>query len=142
MGSRLMQKIREEKGYTYGINSLLVTFKNAGCLIIASELGARFTTPAIDDIYAEIEKLRSEPVAQEELRRVKNYMLGDVVRMFDGPFAQAESLISLLEYDQDYDFFSTMIGTIKNITADDIQTLSQKYLDPATFSQVVVGKME
>ena len=140
MGSRLMKKIREEKGYTYGINSILVTFKNAGCLIIASELGAQVTVPAIDDIYTEIEKLRNEPVAQEELNRVKNYMLGDVLRMFDGPFAQAESLISLLEYDLDYDYFTKIIDTIKNITANDIQALAQKYLDPASFSQVVVGE--
>jgi predicted Zn-dependent peptidase len=139
MGSRLMKKIREEKGYTYGINSIVVTFKNAGCLIIASELGAQVTLPAIDDIYTEIEKLRNEPIAQEELNRVKNYMLGDVLRMFDGSFAQAESLISLLEYDLDYDYFTKIISTIKNITTNDIQALAQKYLDPASFSQVVVG---
>ncbi len=142
MGSRLMKKIREEKGYTYGINSILVTFKNAGYLVIASELGTQVTVPAIDDIYTEIEKLRNEPVAQEELSRVKNYTLGEVLRMFDGPFAQAESLISLLEYDLDYDYFTKIIGTIKNITTNDIQALAQKYLDPASFSQVVVGKME
>ena len=69
-------------------------------------------------------------------------MLGDVLRMFDGPFAQAESLISLLEYDLDYDYFTKIISTIKNITTIVIQALALKYLDPASFSQVVVGKME
>jgi zinc protease len=141
MGSRLMQKIREEKGYTYGINSILVTFKHSGCLLIASELGASVTSAAINDIYGELEKLRKYPVPQEELQRVKNYMLGDLVRMFDGPFAQAESLISLLEFDLDYDYFFKAIDTIKNITADEIQRLSQKHIDPESFSQCVVGKM-
>jgi predicted Zn-dependent peptidase len=142
MGSRLMKKIREEKGYTYGINSLLVTFKNAGYLTIASELGAHVTSNAIADIFTEIETLRNEAVMDEELQRVKNYMLGDVARMFDGPFAQAESLISLLEYDLEYDYFDRMINTIKNIKVQDVQSLAVKYLSPDSFSQVVVGKMD
>jgi Predicted Zn-dependent peptidases len=141
-GSRLMAKIREEKGYTYGINSLFVTLKNEGYLAIVSELGTEVTAPAIEDIYAEIEKLRQEPVAEDELERVKNYILGDIVRMFDGPFAQAESFISLLENDLDYDHFDQMISTVKNITAGELQLLAQKYLDPASFTQVVVGKMK
>jgi zinc protease len=141
-GSRLMRKIREEKGYTYGINSLVVTFKNSGYFAIASELGTEVTAPAIDDIYNEIEILRNELVPDEELSRVKNYMLGDVVRMFDGPFAQAESLISLLEYNLGYDYFDTMIDTVKNITAEEIRALAQKYLNPETLSLAVVGKIE
>jgi predicted Zn-dependent peptidase len=141
-GSRLMKKIREEKGYTYGINSLLVSFKNAGYFAIVSELGTEVTVPAIDDIYAEIARLGTDLVSEEELNRVKNYMLGDIVRMFDGPFAQAESLISLLEYDLDYDFFDAMIQTIKNITPEEIRVLAKKYLDPGSFSQAVVGNMK
>ncbi|MDP4209340.1 MAG: pitrilysin family protein [Bacteroidota bacterium] len=141
-GSRLMAKIREEKGYTYGINSLFVTLKNEGYLAIVSELGTEVTVPAIEDIYAEIEKLRQEPVAEDELERVKNYILGDIVRMFDGPFAQAESFISLIENDLDYDHFDQMISTVKNITAGELQLLAQKYFDPASFTQVVVGKMK
>jgi predicted Zn-dependent peptidase len=142
MGSRLMKKIREEKGYTYGINSILVTFKHAGYLTIVSELGAHVTAHGVADIYTEIDKLRKEPVTNEELTRVKNYMLGDVARMFDGPFAQADSLMSLLECDLNYDYITNMIDAIKHVSIAQIQDLAIKYLDPATFSQVVVGKME
>lgn len=139
-GSRLMKKIREEKGYTYGINSLLVEFRNSGYFAIVSELGADVTSPAIEDIYREINKLRNELVPIQELDRVKNYMLGDVVRMFDGPFAQAESLISLLEYDLGYDYFYSMIESIKSIDSKTLQSLAYKYFDPESLCQVVVGK--
>jgi predicted Zn-dependent peptidase len=115
-GSRLMKKIREEKGYTYGINSLLVEFRNSGYFAIVSELGADVTSPAIDDIYSEINKLRNDLVPADELSRVKNYMLGDVVRMFDGPFAQAESLISLLEYDLGYDYFHWFLQSVRGVS--------------------------
>lgn len=139
-GSRLMKKIREEKGYTYGISSLLVEFRNAGYFAIVSELGADVTIPAIDDIYNEVSILREEPIPIEELTRVKNYMLGDIVRMFDGPFAQAESLISLLEYDLGYSYYYGMVDTIKHIDAATLQALANKYLASESFYQVIVGK--
>jgi zinc protease len=139
-GSRLMRKIREEKGYTYGINSILVEYKNSGYLAIVSELGSDVTTPAINDIYNEINKLSKETISNEELTRVKNYMLGDMVRMFDGPFAQAESLISLLECGLGYDYYLNMIELVRNITPKELQHLAQTYLNPESLCQVVVGK--
>lgn len=140
-GSRLMKKIREEKGYTYGISSLLVEFQNAGYLAIVSELGADVTMAAIEDIYNEINVLRTELIPDEELSRVKNTMLGDMIRMFDGPFAQSDSLISLLEYDLGYDYYHTVIETIKSIDSKSLQTLADKYLDPESFYQVIAGKI-
>lgn len=139
-GSRLMKKIREEKGYTYGINSLLVEFRHGGFFAIVSEVGADVTIPAIEDIYHEVKVLREEPIPVEELTRVKNYMLGEVVRMFDGPFAQADSLISLLEYDLGYQYYDAMIDTIKHVDSSTLQTLANKYLAPESFYQVIVGK--
>jgi zinc protease len=140
-GSRLMRKIREEKGYTYGITSLLVEFRNTGYLAIVSELGADVTTDAVKDIYGEINLLCKQPVPADELARVKNYMLGDIVRMFDGPFAQADSLMSLLEYDLDYGYYHTLIESIKSIDSETLQTLACKYFDPESFYQVIAGKI-
>jgi zinc protease len=139
-GSRLMKKIREEKGYTYGINSLFVSLVRGGFLTIVTEVGSDVTRSALTDIYSEIEKLRLELVPVEELQRIKNYMMGDFVRMFDGPFAQAENLISLLEYDLDYDHFSDVILSIKEITPAKIRELANEYLQPASMHEVVVGK--
>ena len=41
-GSRLMKNIREDKGYTYGINSNLVELQETGYFIIATEVGKEF----------------------------------------------------------------------------------------------------
>lgn len=138
-GSRLMKNIREEKGYTYGISSILVSFIHSGYLTIVSEVGKDVTKEAIAEVYKEIEILRTEKVPEEELERVKNYMLGEMVRMFDGPFAQAESFSSILEYDLNYTYFYNFIEQIKAITADEILALTQKYLNPDDFTQVVAG---
>jgi predicted Zn-dependent peptidase len=82
-GSRLMKNIREDKGYTYGINSVLVSLKNAGYFVILSEVGADVAKKAIVDIQSEIKKLRKESISKEELDLVRNYLLGDLLRSFD-----------------------------------------------------------
>lgn len=138
-GSRLMKNIREEKGYTYGISSLLVSFIRSGYMVITTEVGTNVTYEAVDEIYKELKTLRTERVPEEELERVKNYMLGETVRMFDGPFSQADSLIGILDYNLDYDYYYNFIDQINRITSDDILQLAQKHLQQEDFYQVVVG---
>ncbi|HEX3010377.1 MAG TPA: pitrilysin family protein [Bacteroidales bacterium] len=138
-GSRLMKNIREEKGFTYGINSLLISFIRSGYLAITTEVGSSVTNEAISEIYKELKILRTEVVPEEELERVKNYMLGETVRMFDGPFAQADSFISILEYDLGYEYYYNFIEQLNRITSDEILQLAQKHLKEEDFYQVVVG---
>jgi predicted Zn-dependent peptidase len=138
-GSRLMKNIREEKGYTYGISSLLVSFIRSGYMVITTEVGTNVTYEAVDEIYKELKTLRTERVPEEELERVKNYMLGETVRMFDGPFAQADSFIGILDYNMGYDYYYNFIDQINRITSDDILQLAQKHMQEEDFYQVVVG---
>src|SRR6185436_5455340 len=64
-GSRLMSNIREDKGYTYGIGSALVSLQNTGYFFIATEVGVEVRNAALKEIYSEIEKLRNEPVSEK-----------------------------------------------------------------------------
>ncbi len=139
-GSRLMKNIREEKGYTYGISSLIISLHHSGYLTIVSEVGADVYKKAIREIYKEIKILREKPVPYDELTLVKNYLLGELLRMFDGPFALADSFRSILEYELNYDFYMKTIETIKNISPEEIITLARKYLNEGSFTQVVAGK--
>jgi predicted Zn-dependent peptidase len=139
-GSRLMSNIREDKGYTYGIGSVLASFKHSGLFVIVSEVGADVCSAAIKEIYFELDKLCKEKVSEEELLLVKNYMLGEMIRLFDGPFALADAFKSLLEHNLDYDYYDRFIETIKNITPDDLQKLAKKYFKPDTMIEVVAGK--
>jgi zinc protease len=138
-GSRLMKTIREEKGYTYGIGSYLVTLKNAGFFIISTEVGTEVTKSAINDILTEIRKFREELVTPEELTIAKNFMLGDMMRSFDGPFEQAQSYKSIIELGINNDFFDRTVNAIKTITPQEIKQLAGKYLDETKMVQTIVG---
>ncbi|MCK5028484.1 MAG: insulinase family protein [Bacteroidales bacterium] len=139
-GSRLMKTIREEKGYTYGIGSALVSLKNVGFLVILSEVGADVSQNAITDIIAEVKKLREEKVDIDELNLVKNYMLGDLLRSFDGPFEISSSFKSIIELDIENDFYHKALKCIKSITADEIIAIANKYLHEDTLIKTIAGK--
>ncbi len=138
-GSRLMRNIREDKGYTYGISSLLVSLRQAGYITIITDVGVDVTQAALHEIYAEIERLQREPVSDEELQMVRTHLMSEMLRSFDGPFAQTESLIALLEYEQDNSYYEQYMERIKSIDATEIQQLSQQYLDIHRIYEIVVG---
>ncbi len=139
-GSRLMKTIREEKGYTYGISSVLVSLKHAGYLVILSEVGANVAKNAIADILIEIKKLRLEKVSQQELDLVKNYMFGDLLRSFDGPFEISASFKSIIDLGLDTNYYDKAIETIKTITPDEIILMANKYLQEDTLIKIIAGK--
>ncbi len=139
-GSRLMTNIREDKGYTYGIGSMLGSLLHAGFFTIITETGSEYAAKTIDEIKYEMQKLQTKKISSSELDRVKNYMLGELVRSFDGPFEMSDSFKSLLEYDLSYDYIDKFIETIQVTSPDELIDLANKYLDFDTMKVVVVGK--
>ncbi len=139
-GSRLMTNIREDKGYTYGIGSVVTSLKHSGIFTISSEVGTDVREKAVDEIFGEIKKLGQEDVPEAELNLVKNYMLGNFLRSADGPFALSEMVKSVVDYGFPMSYFDRYLETVKTITAKEIRELAVKYLDPHTLVTLVVGK--
>ena len=141
-GSRLMKNIREDKGYTYGIGSAAVSMINGGYFFIASEVGADVCLPALDEVYREIEILKTEPIPAEELQMVKNYMLGSFLKSIDGAFNLADRWKGIMLYNLDYDYYTRFIHTVKSITPEEIMHLALRYLDRESLYELVVGKKQ
>ena len=138
-GSRLMKNIREEKGFTYGISSNLVTLRKEGFLVIGTDVKKEFTGLTIDEIYKEIEILKTEPVGEEELQTVKNYMIGSFAGSLNSPFAIADNFKTIYFEGLTYDFFDHYIENILHTTAQDLLRLSNTYLQPDSMLEVVAG---
>jgi len=139
-GSRLMANIREDKGYTYGIGASLVTSPHAAYFSVMTEVGTDVCNQALAEIYSEIRKLHDEPVSDEELETVRNYLSGDMLRNFDGVFALSNSLILLIESGLDYSHYEQFLHDIKTITPEKLQQLAQKYLKVDEMYEVVAGR--
>lgn len=126
-GSRLMTNIREDKGYTYGIGSGMSVMQDAAFFFILTEVGADVREAAIDEIFSEIERLKTEKVSLEELDKVKNYMLGDFLRHADGPIAMMENFKNIYFNDLKTSYYNDFIAAVYDTTPDDLQRLAKKY---------------
>lgn len=140
-GSRLMHNIREDKGYTYGIGSGILSLKNSGYFFISTEVGSDVTKDALSEIYKEIELLRTEEITKEELNLVKNYLLGQLLKSCDGPFNMGEMFENVHEYGLDYSFYNNYITTIKEITPKILLALGIKYFKKSDLTEIVAGKI-
>jgi predicted Zn-dependent peptidase len=139
-GSRLMANIREDKGFTYGIGSALVSLKNAGYLFIATEVGADVCGAALTEIKKEIDILKNEPASAEELNLVRNYMLGSMLGSLENALSHADKFKNIHFFNLGYDYYTNYIEVVRNITPQQVQDLAIQYLDYSHFHKVVVGK--
>lgn len=141
-GSRLMSNIREDKGYTYGINSMLVPFSQASVWVIGTQVGCEYSTDTVSEIYKEIERLKNEEIVADELDLVKSYLMGEVLRTFDGPFAISESFAGIYEYNNfDFSYFNRTIETINSVTSKQLLNIANKYLTYEGMVESVAGKI-
>lgn len=128
-GSRLMSNIREDKGYTYGIGSYLVEHQDYGYFVIGTEVGVQTRTATFEEIQIEFERLKTELVATEELELVKNYMLGQLLKSADGPYAMLDLFSNVHHYGLTLEFYDHLIERIRQITPQRIQELAKQYLN-------------
>jgi predicted Zn-dependent peptidase len=137
-GSRLMSNIREDKGYTYGIHSFVQNHIHESAWMISTETGKDVCEAAIQEIYKEMNELKEELVDEEEMLLVRNYMMGSILGDLDGPFQIIARWKNIILNGLDEKYFYDSINTIKTITAEEIQALAQKYLQPEEFYELVV----
>lgn len=138
-GSRLMQNLREEHGYTYGVISAMVNFEREGYLAIATQVGTEVTEEALQEIYKEIERLRHEVMSEEELQLVKNIMTGEMMRILDGPFGIADVTIENILCGHTNRIITENVERIRRITPQEVQRLAEQYLRREDLVTVVVG---
>lgn len=138
-GSRLMANIREDKGYTYGIGSMIAELQNTGYFLIATEVGSDVREKAIDEIKFEIKRLQNELVTEGELELVRNYMRGQLLKSADGPYAMIDLYLSAVLQGKDLEFYNEALISINSISAERLQELAKKYLNWDDLTIVTAG---
>lgn len=138
-GSRLMSNIREDKGYTYGIGTMVAELNHTGYFMIATEVGKDVLEPTLKEIQFELNRLKTELVSEDELSLVRNYMLGQLLKSADGPYAMTDLFLSAEVHGKDMEFYNQSLSKIQNITPTRLQELANKYLNWDEMSVVTAG---
>ncbi len=137
-GSRLMSSIREEKGYSYGVFSMLDTMARGGCFYISTEVAVENAESTLALMKEEIERLQQRQISTEEHQMVINYIMGSFINMLDGPFKTSELIRTLYVSGLNMEFLAQMIHKVRSTTRLDIQDMAGKHLQWDEMSIVMV----
>ncbi|MDR2652701.1 MAG: insulinase family protein [Prevotellaceae bacterium] len=139
-GSRLMKNIREEKGYTYGIYSNIVSMRDSGYLTISAEVGNEYVELTLKEIKNEILRLQQQKITKDELSLVKNYITGDILRSIDGAWKIADIYIDVRQINTNLKHIEQIFDEALQMTPERILDLANKYLDTNTLTTIISGR--
>ncbi len=140
-GSRLMSNLREDKGYTYGVNSHIVNYNYSGYLCIATEVNAIHTDAALTQIKNEINKLRNELIEDSELQLVKNYIYGTYLRSFDGSISKTDRFRAVKDLGLNFEFYRKSLDNMMLQSPKQLIKTANKHLQFDDMIKLVVGKL-
>ena len=138
-GSRLMSNIREENGYTYHIAAELDAYGSRNAFMISSETANEYVEPLVKEVYSEMERLVAEPVDESEIELVRNYIMGELCREYEGQSAKSEVFINAWLSGVDFASVNRYIDEIKSVTPAQLQRLAREYFRKDMMIEIVAG---
>jgi len=137
--SRLIMNIREQKGYTYSPRSGVHALRQHGYFTVNAAVRNDVVAASLTEIFYELDRMRSLPVADDELSDARTYMSG----VFSLGLATQEGLASQLStvylHELPEDELETYHQRIRALTAPDVLAAARAYFDSANAQVVVVG---
>lgn len=137
---RLFQKIREQKGYTYGAYSTFSAPRWTGTWGAYASVRTEVTGPATEDFLAEFRRIQNEPVSEEELVQAKRTIIGSFARTLESPDNIMGKTMEIVRNGLPADFWETYPAKLQAVTAADVQRVCRKYLGEGRIQIIAVGE--
>ncbi len=137
--ARLFLNLREEKGYTYGVYSGFTALKYPGPWRAGADVRTEVTDGAMTEFYREFQRIREEKVPATELDEAKRALVASFALSLERPSDLLGYAIIRKIYDFPPDYWDTYPAKITAVTADDVQRVARKYVNPDNLQIVAVG---
>jgi len=137
--SRLFQKVREENGIAYQINSFLNSFLDISTFGIYLSTNDKSVNKAQDLIYEEIEKIKKKKVGLIELERAKEYLIGNMLMSLESTTNRMLRIAQSMIYFNKIKSVEETVKHIKTVTSKDIRDLSNEIFENGTLTRVILS---
>ncbi len=127
-GSRLMSNIREDKGYTYGINSFLLGQPEGGLMEVVASTDPVHEKPLIDEVVAEIKRLYKGDFTDDELDRLRKHAMSGLASTLDNAFEMMDYYQTLQTAFIPEGYFDRQINVLANLTAEELGRVAREHL--------------
>ncbi len=141
MSSRLFNEIREKRGLAYSISTATKQLSDTGLFLVRAGVEGQKTIQAIELILKEFKAMKTNGVTPAELRRAKEYLIGQSVLALEDTM---EHMLWIGESTLMRDHIRTIeetIQAVKKVRLDDIREIARAVLAPERMNLAIVGPL-
>lgn len=137
--SRLFQKVREENGITYQINSFLNSFYDVSSFGIYFSTSEKSVNKVQNIIYDEVKKIKERKVSEKELNRAKEYLIGNMLMGLEGTTNRMLRIAQSMIYFNKVKSVEETIRQIKTVTPEIIREISNEIFENGALTRVILS---
>ncbi len=137
--SRINMNLREEHGYTYGVNSAYLYYRAGGPFYAGGLVRTDITGLAAKELLYEISRFPANPPTEAELKQAKDARIQSIPARFETTAATASNIASLFLYKRPLDYFTTLPEKYRAVTAADVVRVAKEDVHPDNLIIVAVG---
>ncbi len=141
MSSRLFQSIREERGLAYSIYSEMNPFRDTGSLAVYAGCAIDKTKEVLSLTLAELARIKTELVSEEELDRAKSQIKGNMVLGLESSSSRMSNLARQQMYFGRFFPIDEITTEINRVTREDIQRLANDLIHQEKLALTLLGNL-
>jgi predicted Zn-dependent peptidase len=137
--SRLVENIRERRGYTYSPRSSVDHQAAGSSFLVEADVATEVTGPGLMETWYELARIALTPVTEAELDGARRYVLGSMALSTSTHAGLASTLSALVGAGLPPDWLVGHQQALAAVTVEDVQDAARRYLAPTALTAVVVG---
>jgi predicted Zn-dependent peptidase len=138
--SRLVENIRERRGYSYSPRSTVDHQSAGSSFLVEADVATEVTGPALLETTYELARMALTPVSEAELDDARRYILGSMALTTATHAGLAGTLSALIGAGLPADWLAEHQQALAAATAEEVQEAARRYLAPGALTAVVVGE--
>lgn len=137
--SRLVQNLREDKGWTYSPGSGITNRPGSGYWTFNADIQSAQTAPALAETFGEINRMQIDLVSEDEAEGMKTWISGIFILQNASTGGLINQIATRDLYDLPDDYLETYVPRVLAVSREDIARVANQYLDTDNLIVVVVG---
>ena len=142
MSSRLFQTIREERGLAYAIYSDLNPYSDTGSLCVFAGTSSSKAVQVVDLVLAEFSRMKNELMPEEELRRAKDQLKGNVLLGLESSMSRMSNLARQQMYFNYFFDQEEILRRIEGVTAEQVKAKANELFKPELVAVTLLGRLD
>jgi zinc protease len=137
--SRINMNLREKNGFTYGAFSEFLFWRGDGPFLTGAQVRTDVTAPAARELFAELNRMRSDPATADELKLAKENALRSLPGEFETTRQTAGLLSEIFTYGLPLDYYGKLPAQYEAVSSADVEKAAQEHVRPDNLILIAVG---